>query len=262
MKKDINKKSDGLGITAIICGIGSIVFSWTIFLGVLFGIISVILGIMALIKRKKVTLPIIGIILSIVGFCIVLAFIVFINLNMDNVINVFSKNDTQLEQRNNNNIADNKNSNYYYNESKNNTSTQKKDEISGHSFVEKQDNSLLNLRSNGTFEYYKDKDDLTDYYYEGKYEVYRGTEIKNYILKNSSSESSQSLKSRLENISDDKLENFYFLILKNEKQYINKKNVLNSTVETPYMGTYDESTETLSIVNVKSANIYNFVKKK
>lgn len=77
----VKKRSNGLGITSLILGIGSIVFSWVPF----FGLISGILGLIFAIKQKKVwangiaqaglITSIIGVVFSAVQSLIILALI-------------------------------------------------------------------------------------------------------------------------------------------------------------------------------------------
>lgn len=149
------------------------------------------------------------------------------------------------------------------NNKNNNKETKKIDEISGYSYVEKTDDSLLDLNSDGTFRYYQDKDELTDYYYEGNYTIYNGENaiefIANDLEKYGVTEEEQI--DLLERNPKYKIDNYYCVILKNEKCIVDGKNTLTQTVETPYFGFYFEDINTLNITNMKSANIYNFVKK-
>lgn len=146
----------------------------------------------------------------------------------------------------------------------NNNKVKKIDDISGYSYVEKTDDSLLDLKSDGTFKYYQDKDKLADYYYEGTYTIYNGEDAIEYIAndleKYGVTEEEQ--KDLLERNSKYKIDNYYCVVLKNQKCIINGENTLTTIVETPYFGFYFEDTKTLNITNMKSSNIYNFIKEK
>lgn len=133
------------------------------------------------------------------------------------------------------------------------------DKISGYSYIESKDQSLLELKKDGTFKYYKNKTDLTDYYYEGTYKVYNGQDAVNYISNNLKEYGvTKDEQIALFVRSNHKLENYYCIVLINDKCIINGENTLTNTVETPYFGFY--YSEVLNITNMKSANTYNFVK--
>lgn len=143
--------------------------------------------------------------------------------------------------------------------------SKKTDDISGYSYIEETDDSLLDLKSNGTFKYYQDKDELTDNYYEGTYTVYNGEDAVEYIANDLekygvTEEEQRDYFSRNAGKEMYKVDNYYCLVLKNKKCIIDGENTLTKTVETPYFGFYYKGT--LNITNMKSANIYNFVKEK
>lgn len=71
----------GLAIAALVLGILALLFCWTVFGGIILGLIGAILGFVASSKAKKGTaggrgMAITGIVLSILGFVIAVAFIV------------------------------------------------------------------------------------------------------------------------------------------------------------------------------------------
>lgn len=142
--------------------------------------------------------------------------------------------------------------------------TKKTDDISGNSYIEETDDSLLDLKNNGTFKYYQDKDELTDYYYEGTYTVYNGEDAIEYIANDLEEYgvTEEEQRDLFERSSKYKLENYYCVVLNNKKCIIDGKNTLSKTVETPYFGFYFEEKDTLNITNMKSANTYIFVKEK
>lgn len=135
------------------------------------------------------------------------------------------------------------------------------DDIYGHSFVTNDEyKSLLELKKDGSFKYYKNKDNLTDNYYEGTYKVYRGEKAIEYI----DSELSQYGLTRQEqedlinNNREYREDNYYCLVLKNKKCIVGGKNTLPDEVETPYYGFYLNNS--IGLVNMKTANIYEFVR--
>lgn len=235
MEENVNniRKTGALAIISLILGIISFISSWTIVIGILFGIISIILGLIAIIKKQKLTCSILGIIFSIIG--------IFFSVTM---ILLMPKLGSYLKELNNELVTIDRNN--------------AGDLVSGYSFIEKTDDSLLELKANGTFKYYKDKDDLTDYYYEGIYKVYYGKELLDFASNSSNFTSSQ--KAILKNEDSETLNKYYFLILNNEKCIIKGKNTMTTPNYTYYFGTYDKNTNILSVVNMRSANIYNFVK--
>lgn len=143
----------------------------------------------------------------------------------------------------------------------NNKTVEKNSKVIGYSYIEETDDSLLNLNSDGTFEYYKDKDELEDYYYEGTYKVYQGTEAVEYIVNDLSSYgvTKSELEDLFERSSHYSEDNLYCVILTNKKCIIDGENVQDKPNDTPYYGFYLED-DILSLVNMKSANLYNFVK--
>lgn len=237
------------GCLSLLFGIISIIFSFiTAGICMVFGIVSIITGIIALVKKDKIAIPIIGIVMSIISFFIA---IIIVMIPIISLVTSFS---SDMERDNNYDT--------YYSKSIINGNSKNKDEISGYSYIEKQDNSLLDLKSDGTFLYYKDKDDKTDNYYEGTYVVYQGEDAIKYIANDLETYglTEEEQKDLIRRNEEYKEENYYCLVLKNNKCIMNGKNTLTSTIETPYYGFFFEQIDTLMIVNMKSANIYNFVR--
>ena len=144
-----------------------------------------------------------------------------------------------------------------------NKASEKINKVVGYSYIEETDDSLLNLNSDNSFQYYRDKDDLKDNYYEGTYKIYQGQEAVEYITNDLSSYGIT--KSELEDLfkrsslySED---NLYCVVLTNNKCIIDGKNVQEKPNDTPYYGFYSD-VGNLLLVNMKSANLYNFVKQK
>lgn len=237
------------GGLSLLFGIASIIFGFiTAGICMMFGTISIITGIIALVKKNKIAMPIIGIGMSIISFfmAVIIVIVSIISLVTSYTRNIEIDNDGDYS--------------YYSNSSINKNNSKNKDKISGYSYIEKQDNSLLDLKSDGTFLYYKDKDDKTDNYYEGTYVVYQGEDAIEYIADDLEMYGLTEVEQRELIRRNDKEENYYCLVLKNEKCIMDGKNTLTSTIETPYYGFFFERINTLRIVNMKSANIYNFVR--
>ena len=74
-------KSKGIGFASLVLGIIAIVTSFTIVLGIILGIISLILGSVAIAKKYDATKPIEGIVLSIIAI-IVSVLMIFIYKNL------------------------------------------------------------------------------------------------------------------------------------------------------------------------------------
>ncbi len=150
------------------------------------------------------------------------------------------------------------------NEEKNNSNSKlkAKDEVSGYSYIEETDKSLLDLKKDGTFKYYRDKEELDDNYYEGTYKIYQGKDAIEYVTKDLSNYgvTKTELEELFERNSKYSEDNFYCMILTNDKCIMNGKNVQTEPNDAPYYGFYLEN-KVLSVVNMKSANKYNFVNK-
>ena len=136
-----------------------------------------------------------------------------------------------------------------------------KDKVSGHSFVtDDKFESLLELKNDGSFKFYKSKSDLTDNYYEGTYELYCGDEAIEYIDTKLSQyaltrKEQEDLMARNQQYSED---NYYCLVLVNEKCMVGGKNTLSSEIITPYYGFYIKNK--LGLVNMRTATIFEFVR--
>ncbi len=237
MKNNIEKKTSGFGIASLTLGIISIVMCWTFIPSILCGILALIFGIVSLALKSKPAMPVTGIILSIIGLILSILMIIF----------VFKVGGKVVKE-----TVDYIKENYEeYSE----------DLISGQTWQE-QNGSLLILSNNGSFKYYKNKEDITNYYYEGKYEVYKGQRAIQYIASNLSEYGLTAIEqmniiSRNNNYT---INDYYCLILNNETCIIDGENTLTSTVVTPYYGFYSKEDNVLNIINMNSATYYNFSK--
>lgn len=291
MEENMKKPAGGLGIAALVLGIVSLVFCWIWFISIICGLVGLVLGIVAIAQKRKLGMPLTGAILSLVGIILSIVLIVAVvgifgkavdeykdlsnfdrnsytnslyNYNTNNTYNSiydnsYSSNSLLNSTTKNNIISNTTSTNTLNNTTGINTSSSSYDKVSGYSYVEKNDNSLLELNSNGSFKYYKNKDVLNDYYYEGTYEVYTGTKLKNWLYNGGTL--SETYKNTFDNLTEDQWNQMYMVTLNNSKQIVNGQNALENPNTAYYVGTYDDSSKTLSVVNISSAEVYNFVKK-
>lgn len=271
-----------MGIAALILGIIGVICCFTVViapLGVILTVIGLILGIVDTVKKGKTGKPkgisIAGLVVCAITFVVLiveslmLLGLGILMLEIDNVDSNYTYNniiETPEENTNNSTLGTLHGEETPYNDNylleKPNNTTVTKDEISGHSFVDKYENSLLNLNIDGTFEYYQSKYVLTDNYYEGTYKVYNGEEAIDYIA-NELREygvTEQEQRELFERNNNYDVENYYCLVLINTKCIINGENTLTSIIETPYFGFYNKSLGLLNIANMKTATYVYFEK--
>lgn len=144
---------------------------------------------------------------------------------------------------------------------KENTTVPKTDEISGYSW-KATDGSVLYLESDGTFKWYLHEKIRSDSYYVGTYSVYNGqeavdyisTELKEYYV------TSQMQMDMIESVEDASLENYYCLVLNNERCIVDGKNTLRDKTVVPYYGFYYAEDEFLDLVNLVTENYFQFTK--
>ena len=129
-------------------------------------------------------------------------------------------------------------------------------------WVEYYSNSYLVPKSDGTFKYYKDKTDLTDYYYTGHYKLYVGDEGIDYVVNDLSDYgvTRDEIQGLIDRNDKYKKGNFVCLVLDNEECIIDGENTATSTVTTPYYGFYvkENGEEGFDIANMNSATYYLF----
>lgn len=235
-----DKKVGGCGIAALILGILSVAFGWTIIGGIILGIVGIILGIIELTRKTKPAMPIVAIILSGLGvvFAIgsVLSIVTLGEYVIENGDELMSSIEDQFE------------------------TDEVADVISGYTW-EEVDGSLLELKSNNTFRYYRDKNDLSNNYYEGTYKVYCGEEAVKYISEdlskyNLTEEEQRNIFTRSDIYS---INNYYCLVLNNKTCIVNGKNTLANPTLTPYYGFYIDN-GILDIANMNTATYYSFKK--
>ncbi len=260
------KGSNGLCVAGFIVSLISILTVGTT------AIISLILSICGLVsaskKGNKKGLGIAGLIISIILTLIGCFFIVSVSQTvldeMDNVKSHSSKyedEDDEDDDEDEDDEDDEDDDSSKKNDGTYSSSAIKKD-IKGASWIEKNEGSLLDLKS-GSFKYYKDHDVLDDYYYEGDYELYVGDDAIEYVTVDLSEydvteDEINDLCDRNEKYDES---NFMVLVLKNEKCIVDGENTFDETVVTPYFGFYlnDGDTVVLDIANMKTGTYYWFI---
>lgn len=233
-KQTSTKVTGGLAIASLVLGIIALVLGWTMVFGFICGFISIILGIVALVKKQKPACPIIGIVLSVIGILVSIVMLI----SIIGLTTYFSKNIISGIKINT-----------------------VEDVISGHSW-EASDGSLLVLDDDGTFRYYRDQDDRSDYYYEGTYKVYCGEDAVEYIAEDLEEYGVTEEEQReiFERNEEYNVDNYYCMVLTYEKCFIDGENTLEETVITPYFGFYYEKYEELDFANMNTATYYYFEK--
>ena len=138
------------------------------------------------------------------------------------------------------------------------------DKIRSTNWLEKHDNSYLDLESDGyDFTYYQDKEDKDNYYYEGFYDLYVGEDAVEYITEDL--EEYGVTEDELEGLFDRNEEydeaNLVCLVIHNETCMIDGENTLEEDVVSPYYGFYlkDGSDEVLDLTNMNTATIFTFI---
>lgn len=241
--KVVDRKTSGFAIASFVLGILSLTFGWSIFFGIIFGIISIILAIVAFACKSKKVFAVIGMVLSALGITIavtmiILFGIIFFHITDENLVNA-------IQQV----FEDDMNSTRVINDIKDNSW------VVG-------DDSLLTFDNSTEFKYYKSKTDKSDNYYQGTYKIYVGDEAVDYIANDLSKygvtkeEQEQILETRKNNEN----EAYVCIVLTNKKCIQDGENTLEKTVEAPYYGFYDKDKKVLDIINMNTGTTYYFTK--
>lgn len=233
-KQTAKKVTGGLAIASLVLGIIALVLGWTMVFGFICGFISIILGIVALVKKQKPACPIIGIVLSVIGIIVA----IIMTISVIGLTTFFTKHVITGIKIN-----------------------AVEDVISGHSW-ETTDGSLLVLDDDGSFKYYRDPDDRSDYYYEGTYKVYCGEDAVEYIAEDLEEYGVTEEEQReiFERNAKYNVDNYYCMVLTNKKCIIEGENTLEETVVTPYFGFYYEQYDALDFANMNTGTYYYFEK--
>lgn len=126
--------------------------------------------------------------------------------------------------------------------------------IKGKSFS-MSDGSYIIFKEDNTFKWYRSKDVLDDYYYEGTYTVYRGENAINYIAKDLEDFGVTEKEQRdlLERNPDIKIDMYFNINLHNEKVIMDKEETkMDSDVH--YYGQSNETYDSFNLVNMNTAN--------
>jgi len=233
------KKNSGFGIAALVLGIIAFLGIILLIPGIICGLLAIIFGIIAITQKNKVGIPITGIVFGALGLLISILVIGLAGYNIYQS-NDYSERPLEKLTQINNELFNS-------------------DLISGNSWLDTDENSYLVLNNNGTYRYYRDKNDLSDYYYDGTYEVYSGEDAIDYIANDLSRYGFTEKEQRdlIKKGSYD-IKNYYCLVLNNEKCIINGKNTYSSTVVTPYYGWVDNYGDKMKLINMSTGTIYNF----
>lgn len=158
------KEKNTLGIVSLVLGIIALVFSVFFVLALPLAIASIVVGIVSLVKREKKVMAVVGIVLSSISFVIgigIIVLICFVVSSVDNNADFQNEIESGLVE--------------FYNEvSKGITDELNiENKLDGYKW-EASDGSVLELKSDGTYYWYKDSNDKTDNYYTGTYVTYVG----------------------------------------------------------------------------------------
>lgn len=232
------KTTGWIAIASFLLGIVSLILGWTVVIGIVCGVISIILGIIALAKKNKAIFPVLGMAMSLIGIIIAIAVLIVIPMLNKNVTQQLSDGIAKIESTINEEL---------YNS------------VVGKSW-ESKNNSLLILNTDGTFKYYKDKEDLTNYYYEGTYKLHIKEDAVQYIANDLADYgvTEQEEKDIFEKNKKYSVDNYLCLVLTNEKCIIDGENTIKETVVTPYFGFYYDSPRALDIANMATGTYVYF----
>lgn len=236
------KEKNGLGIASMVLGIIAIIGS-LIYISIPLALLSIILGIISLVKKQKKAFGIAGIILSVVSIIITILwtfFIIFIagKPSLINEKNIKS-NITELYNDISEGITD---------------SLDVENKIKGNKWMAS-DGSVLELKEDGTYYWYKDENDKTDNYYEGEYTVSFGDSAidqinDEYVFNEEEFNKNTSILRT----------DIYYLELNRKKSVIDGKTSI-SPINTPYaLFFYNASSDECEGMNLNTQNEVYFKK--
>lgn len=240
----LNQKQNNNGIISLILGILALLTFSKPLISIILATISIIIGK----KYQKETgnntvgplLGIIGIILSILVAIIFIFYIFWTEEFIENVKTEYFK---IIEE------------NDYYNPEE---KVQESFDLRGNSWIA-DDNSVLYLNNDQSYIWYQDDKVHTDNYYVGNYEFYTGIDAINYIATNLKEyritvEEQQKI---IQN-SNYTMNDYYVIILDCTKTKINGIEQIPSNNKIYYYGFYDEALQYLSLVNIATNNQAGF----
>lgn len=245
-----NKQKNTLGIVSLVLGIIAIFFSIIFVISIPLAIASVITGIIALVKKQKKVMPIVGIVLSALSVIISILLIIIVVTLVNNVATKIEESDFEEELQSG------------LTQLYNGLSEGMTDELNipnkleGYSW-EASDGSLLELNEDGTYYWYKDADDKTDNYYTGTYTSYLGdSAIEKIDEEFGFNEEAYSQNSAILRT------DIYYLELEKEETVINGKTT--ETIQTtPYaLFFYNAGSDQCEGMNLNTQNLASFTKVK
>lgn len=122
--------------------------------------------------------------------------------------------------------------------------------------------SYLVCEEDGTYNYYKTSEDLTNNYYEGTYEFYMGEEAVTYVTEDLSqySVTRQELEELFMRNEDYDASNFVCLVLNHNTRIMDGENTLEEPTTAPHYGFLleNEGTLYLDVANMNTGNYYLF----
>ena len=251
------EKGCGFGIAALIIGILSMTLCCVG--GSLFGIIGIILGIVALCRKEsKYGLAIGGIVTSIFGVLIgiyMLMCVIFAGLAYDEIKDMDER---ELEQWLEERLEEIENGNFDGFDGTAGTTSE--NPFEDHSF-QCGDSSAVYFYDDGSYLWYQDDSDHNDNYYSGTYDVYMGSAAQKYITEDLADlgVTEQELEDYYERNSDSDFytkENLCCLILHNE-YFVGEDSSEFEPHDTYYMGYMDDGY--YDAANMQSGNYAAFV---
>ena len=135
--------------------------------------------------------------------------------------------------------------------------------IKDNKWIDIEDDSYLVFVTGKTFKYYQNFEELDDYYFDGKYELYVGEDAMEYVVDDL--EDYGITEEEVNELADrDKLykvENLVVLVLHNQKRFVDGENTMEDTVITPYIGFFvtNNKEHALDLMNMNAMEYYLFV---
>lgn len=232
---------------SIVLGILSCLFFFIPFISIPLAIVSIITGINNQKEEKKfplvILLGITSIILSILAIALIIFLVAFTADHIEDFDDDYQKD----------NIIDNHND--YYNRQKASI------DIKGYSWLA-DDNSMLYLNSNYTYEWYEKDVDHEDNYHKGKYTTYQGKEAVKYIAENLKEFGlTEEKQNDFFNEGDYDLNNYYLIVLTCEKLKLKGEEKDGNNNVAYYYGLYDEETKKFNGANMATGTKVSFIRK-
>lgn len=235
----VYERKKGLGIASMVLGIIAIICS-LIYISIPLALLSIIFGIISLVKKQKKAFGIAGIILSVVSIIITILWSIFVLVIAGNPTLINEKN---IKSKLYNDISDGITDNLDV-----------ENKIKGNKWMAS-DGSVLELKDDGTYYWYEDENDKSDNYYEGEYTVSLGDSAieqinEEYVFNEEEFNKNTSILRT----------DIYYLELNRKKSVIDGK-ISISTINTPYaLVFYNASSDECVGMNLSTQNRVHFKK--